>query len=174
MGKKNEKKSIALYSTLLLIVFAAYLIVQVIGPALAYEMGRFINQIPIIINLVIDTIDHSYLEELFGPFIDSIDISQASNFALQFITGATNSLTSLISIVSHSAIVLFTIPLLLVYMFKDGEKVPDFLASKTPKNYQGLMRQLCSDFHQAASAYIGGKLLVCSYVAVSSYLIFLC
>ena len=91
---------------------------------------------------------------------------------MQFITGATNSLTSLISIVSHSAIVLFTIPLLLVYMFKDGEKVPDFLANKTPKKYQGLMRQLCSDFHQAASAYIGGKLLVCSYVAVSSYLIF--
>lgn len=170
--RRTKKKSIALYATLLLIVFAAYLIIQVIGPALAYEMGRFINQIPVIINLVIDNIDHSYLEELFGPFIDSIDISQASNFALQFITGATNSLTSLISIVSHSAIVLFTIPLLLVYMFNDGEKVPDFLANKTPKKYQGLMRQLCSDFHQAASAYIGGKLLVCSYVAVSSYLIF--
>ncbi|MDB1703682.1 AI-2E family transporter, partial [Enterococcus casseliflavus] len=114
--RRTKKKSIALYATLLLIVFAAYLIIQVIGPALAYEMGRFINQIPVIINLVIDNIDHSYLEELFGPFIDSIDISQASNFALQFITGATNSLTSLISIVSHSAIVLFTIPLLLVYM----------------------------------------------------------
>lgn len=132
--RRTKKKSIALYATLLLIVFAAYLIIQVIGPALAYEMGRFINQIPVIINLVIDNIDHSYLEELFGPFIDSIDISQASNFALQFITGATNSLTSLISIVSHSAIVLFTIPLLLVYMFKDGEKVPDFLAKKTPKS----------------------------------------
>ena len=99
---------------MLLILFAAYLIIQVIGPALINEMARFINQIPYIINRIIDNIDHSSFEELFGPLLDSLDINQISNLAAQFITGATNSLTSLVAIVSHSAIVLFTIPLLLV------------------------------------------------------------
>lgn len=168
----TNNKHAALYLTLLLIVFAAYLIIQVIAPALAGEMGRFIGQVPVIINLVIDNIDHSYLRDLFEPLVESVNFTQIGNFALQFLTGATNSLTSLISIVSHSAIILFTIPLLLVYMFKDGEKVPGILVEKTPKRYRSLVLQLCDDFHQAASAYIGGKLLVCSYVAFSSYVIF--
>ncbi len=168
----TQKKQVALMLTLLLIVFAAYLIIQVIGPALAAEMGRFISQVPIIINLVIENIDHSYLQTVFDPLVESVNFSQIGNFALQFLTGATNSLTSLISIVSHSAIILFTIPLLLVYMFKDGDRLPALLSEKSPKKYRALILQLCDDFHQAASAYIGGKLLVCSYVAVSSYLVF--
>ncbi|WP_430609195.1 AI-2E family transporter [Enterococcus sp. DIV0876] len=172
INKLTNRKAVALYSTLLLIVFAAYLIIQVIAPALAAEMGRFIGQVPVIINLVIDNIDHSYMRDLFEPLVESVNFSQVGNFAMQFLTGATNSLTSLISIVSHSAIILFTIPLLLVYMFKDGEKIPGFLSEKSPQKYRSLILQLCDDFHQAASAYIGGKLLVCSYVAISSYLVF--
>lgn len=170
--KRSSNQHLALYVTLLLILFAAYLIIQVIGPALINEMARFINQIPYIINRIIDNIDHSSFEELFGPLLDSLDINQISNLAAQFITGATNSLTSLVAIVSHSAIVLFTIPLLLVYMFKDGHKVPDLLVPKAPKKFRSLILQLCQDFHQAASAYISGKLLVCLYVGVFSYLTF--
>jgi predicted PurR-regulated permease PerM len=172
LKKRSRNQHLALYVTLLLILFVAYLIVQVIGPALINEMARFINQVPFIIDRIMDNLDHSSVEELFGPLLDSLDINQISGFVVQFITGATNSLTSLVGIVSHSAIILFTIPLLLVYMFKDGHKVPGFLASKSPKKYRDLVLQLCRDFHQSASAYISGKLLVCLYVGVSSYLIF--
>jgi predicted PurR-regulated permease PerM len=170
--KRSHNQQLALYVTLLLLLFSTYLIIQVIGPALLNEMTRFVNQVPDIINRIMNNIDHTYVEELFGPLLDTVDINQISRFAVQFISGATNSLTSLVSIVSHSTIILFTIPLLLVYMFKDGHKVPELLATKTPKKYRSLVLQLCQDFHQAASAYISGKLLVCLYVGVSSYVVF--
>lgn len=154
---------------MLLILFAAYLIIQVIGPALINEMARFINQIPYIINRIIDNIDHSSFEELFGPLLDSLDINQISNLAAQFITGATNSLTSLVAIVSHSAIVLFTIPLLLVYMFKDGHKVPDLLVSKAPKKFALLFCSCVKIFikllqHILAESYLSVCMLASSAI----------
>lgn len=170
--EKTKRPSIALIATLVLIVLVCFWIIQVIGPELVYEMTRFAGQVPYLVNHVIENIDQSFLETLFGPLIDTVDFSQISNFATRLFFGATSSVTSLVSIVSHSAIVLFTIPLLLVYMFKDGHKVKGFLTNYASDKYKPLVGQLCLDFHQAASAYIGGKLLVCLYVGVSSYLIF--
>ena len=170
--KKRMNRSIAVFLTILLILFVGYLVVQIIGPALINEVARFTNQIPTIISRVTENIDHTFLEKLIHPLLDTIDLNQMSYFAGHMITGATNSVSSILSFVSHSAIIAFTIPLLLVYMFKDGDRIPRLLAVRVPKKYQRLVLQLCEDFHQSASAYIGGKLIVCCYIGVSSYLLF--
>ncbi len=169
--KKGAAINISLfYVTLLLILFAAYLIIQVIGPALINEMARFINQIPYIINRIIDNIDHSSFEELFGPLLDSLDINQISNLAAQFITGATNSLTSLVAIVSLiQRLFCSRFRCYWFYMFKDGHKVPDLLVSKAPKNFALLFCSCVKIFikllqHILAESYLSVCMLASSAI----------
>ncbi|PTO39630.1 AI-2E family transporter [Enterococcus mundtii] len=170
--KYIKSRTLAVTLMMLLILLTVYLIVQVVLPIIILEISKFIGQVPQILYVLAENLDGSLLEERLLPFIDTLELNQLTRFVLQFVSGATSSLVNVFEIVSRSAIILFTIPLLLIYMFKDGDRIPAILTRYTPKKFHQLVRDWCHDFHLAASTYISGKLLVCTYVGVGSYLVF--
>ncbi len=171
--KRTGKKRVSLYITFSLILLVCYLIVSQIVPQLITETARFVSQAPQMMRAAEDWLDHSVFEQWVAPFVKTIDTNKIVTAFVQLITGATVGLSSLVRIASKSVIVLFTIPVLVFYMFKEGHQFPLFLKRKSPERFQPLVGNLCRDFHETSAAYISGKLLVCLYVAVSSYFIFL-
>lgn len=157
---------------MLLIFFVVYLAMSQLTPQLIAQTAKFVGQIPLVLGEAVERIDHSVIEQWAGPLLEDLDINRISSTMIQLISGATSGISSLISFISKSAIFLFTVPLLVFYLFKDGHQFSKFLLSRIPVKYKALTEDFFADFHQASSAYIGGKLLVCLYVGVASYLMF--
>lgn len=172
LEKITKRKNLSIILIMCLIFLSVYIIIQVIVPIVIVEISKFIAQVPSMVNAAVHYLDGSILEDVVSPFVESLDLQQVGSVVVRVFSGATTSLTNIIYLVSHSAIVIFTVPLLLIYMFKDGDKVPEKLALITPEKYKQLVKSWCDDFHNSASTYISGKMLVCSYVGISSYFVF--
>ncbi|MCA5014173.1 MULTISPECIES: AI-2E family transporter [unclassified Enterococcus] len=168
----TKRRNLSVFLIVLLILSVVFIGIQVVMPMIITEIGKFVAQIPTIIYSISQLVESSVLEEKVTPLLESLDLNQMGRVIIQVISGARSSLSGIVEVISHSAIIIFTIPLLLVYMFKDGEKIPSKLQEITPEDYQQLVKDWCRDFHNAASTYISGKMMVCAYVGVSSYLVF--
>ncbi|MGG5342645.1 AI-2E family transporter [Enterococcus sp. AZ192] len=167
-----KRRNLSVFLILLLILTVIFFVIQVVLPIIITEISKLVAQIPTIIYSISQLVEGSVLEERVAPILETLDLNQMGRVIIQVVSGARASLSGILEVISHSAIIIFTIPLLLVYMFKDGEKIPGKLKTLVPPDYRQLVKDWCLDFHNAASTYISGKMMICAYVGVSSYLAF--
>ncbi|GGC90848.1 AI-2E family transporter [Enterococcus wangshanyuanii] len=172
LERMTKRRNLSVFLILALILSVIFIVIQVVLPMIIVEIGKFVGQIPAVVYSISELVESSVLEDKLAPMLESLDLNQLGRVIIQVISGARSSLSGIVEVISHSAIIIFTIPLLLVYMFKDGEKIPSALERFSPAPYRQLVKDWCGDFHNAASTYISGKMLVCTYVAISSSLIF--
>ncbi|MEG0627945.1 MAG: AI-2E family transporter [Enterococcus sp.] len=102
-------------------------------------------------------------------YISNFDVS-AGNLLQQFLGGLTNSLGSLIGKITTVVLLLITVPFILFYMLKDGEKlVPNIekvFPEKQRQNIKGLLKQL----NKTLSDYISGQAIECLFVGTFTIL----
>ncbi|MFD2308339.1 AI-2E family transporter [Enterococcus termitis] len=118
-------------------------------PGYAEEMNRWLKDI-------------GNLEELKGVNIQeqldkaNITITNILNFA---IVGVTSSLSKIVSMLMKFFILLFTVPFILFFMFKDGHKFLDALSHFFPNSIRSELRQTVKEMNQTLSAYISSTVL---------------
>ncbi|MGM0174259.1 AI-2E family transporter [Enterococcus sp. DIV0800] len=102
-------------------------------------------------------------------YISNFDVS-AGNLLQQFLGGLTNSLGSLIGKITTVVLLLITVPFILFYMLKDGEKlvpnVEKVFPEKQRENINGLLKQL----NKTLSDYISGQAIECLFVGTFTFL----
>lgn len=171
---KSEALGLAILS--IFIVGIIYLLFSLVIPSLVSEISSLIGYIPQVTNVLTELVENfmvsnqvtnqSILQGLYD-----FDIS-ISNVLSQLASGLTMGVTSFISVITRSAVVMFTVPVILFFLYKDGEKFPDLILKIVPKRLKAMTSEMLSAAHENASSYIGGKLIVCLYVGFASYLIF--
>lgn len=96
----------------------------------------------------------------------NITISNILNFA---IIGVTSSLSKIVSVLLQFFILLFTVPFILFFMFKDGHKFLDAVSHFFPKSIRSEMRQTVKEMNQTLSAYISSTVLDALIIGVLSF-----
>ncbi|MGG5341696.1 AI-2E family transporter [Enterococcus sp. AZ192] len=118
-------------------------------PGYAEEMNRWLTEL-------------GNLEEIKGFNIQdqldkaNITITNILNFA---IVGVTSSLSKIVGILMKFFILLFTVPFILFFMFKDGHKFLDALSHFFPASIRTELRQTVREMNQTLSAYISSTVL---------------
>lgn len=102
-------------------------------------------------------------------YISNLDVS-AGSIIQQSLTGVTNGLGSVIGKITTIVLLLVTVPFILCYMLKDGEKlVPNIerlFPEKQRENIKGLLQQL----NKTLSDYISGQAIECLFVGTFTFL----
>lgn len=102
-------------------------------------------------------------------YISNLDVS-AGSIIQQSLTGVTNGLGSVIGKITPIVLLLVTVPFILFYMLKDGEKlVPNIerlFPEKQRENIKGLLQQL----NKTLSDYISGQAIECLFVGTFTFL----
>lgn len=102
-------------------------------------------------------------------YISNLDVS-AGSIIQQSLTGVTNGLGSVIGKITTIVLLLVTVPFILFYMLKDGEKlVPNIerlFSEKQRENIKGLLQQL----NKTLSDYISGQAIECLFVGTFTFL----
>ncbi|EOL49400.1 AI-2E family transporter [Enterococcus caccae] len=97
----------------------------------------------------------------------NITISNILNFA---IVGVTNSLSKIVGLLMRFFILLFTVPFILFFMFKDGHKFLDAMSHFFPKSIRSELRQTVRELNQTLSAYISSTVLDALIIGILSFI----
>lgn len=181
LNKKIPSDTAALVILFALIGGIFYLMFSLIIPSLINEISSFLAMIPSLVDIFINWVEQQVSQTELSSveiaqdiiqYINNFDIS-ITNMLSNLASGLTVGIASMFSFFTRSTIVMFTVPIILLFLYKDGHKFPKSIVKITPKKYKNVVNELMEVSHKNAAAYIGGRILVCLYVGVTSYFVFL-
>lgn len=102
---------------------------------------------------------HSYFNKFEGSLTSMLK---------GFIVSLTSSLGSVIGTITNVTVTAVTVPFILFYMLKDGEKLVPAVQRIFPKHNQGKVASLMHDLSHTLSRYISGQMIECLFVGTFS------
>ncbi|MGD7043872.1 AI-2E family transporter [Jeotgalibacillus proteolyticus] len=154
-------------------------LVFIAGPPLSEQFNALVDNIPTIFEELTSMIVNLQQSEWFKSLQESQDISyqEIANSVADYLQGAIDSIgsnvVSLLGILTSIAVVIVTIPFVLFYMLKDGQKLPDQFLRFTPEEFRPEGRKVLEDMDDALSSYIQGQIIVSMFIGVLLYIAYL-
>ncbi|WP_034549786.1 AI-2E family transporter [Carnobacterium funditum] len=145
-----------------------------IVPILLEQLSELIINIPnIIANIEIQADDIKRI-----PGLEQVDFEEVLtrlNLSLDTISNTvlssiTTSISSIISTITGLAVVLITVPIILFYLFHDGQKFTPAVAGLFPTKYKKHVIELLSQMNVVVSGYVSGKGLASIIVGILVYI----
>ncbi|MEC0124846.1 AI-2E family transporter [Paenibacillus pabuli] len=175
MEKKKLNRTLSIL--LIYLVFGVLFALFIIGlwPSLREQVINLVDNAPNLINSL--SVQLKELEQngaITALFPEgSTPFSQITDYINKGFTFVTNYVSGFFSIISSFAIVLFTFPIILFYMLKQGEKFGRKLVHIAPKRFQKDSREVVLEMDQALSGFIVGRVLVNLALGLLMYIGFL-
>lgn len=101
--------------------------------------------------------------------IDRLDISYGS-LIQKFLSGLSSSLGSIVGGVATTAMTVITVPFVLFYMLKDGQRLVPNIQRFFPEKRREQIVELLGDMNHTLSSYISGQAIECVFVATFTFI----
>lgn len=176
--KMGVKRLFAILLIFVLLIGIIVLIFMSVIPNLVEQLVSLAKNIPGFISNMQDWLqqaaDNATRFPLFkeldvDKYINNLDVS-AGSILQKSLAGVTNGLGSVIGKITTVVLLLITVPFILFYMLKDGDKlVPNverLFPEKQRNNIKGLLKQL----NKTLSDYISGQAIECLFVGTFTFL----
>ncbi|GAA3010788.1 AI-2E family transporter [Tetragenococcus solitarius] len=171
-----ERKGIKrYYSIVALFIIVASLIawgVVVIVPEIREQTATFIDRLPGYINTVQAALANFFSDPIFDKVQDQIAISgerimSSITDVVQNISKTTvQSIGNFFGAVASIFIAIVTMPVILFYLLKDGEKIAPYFVQFLPTKMRQPTLRVLKEMNQQVSSYIRGQLAVAFAVAI--------
>ncbi|MGY5340051.1 AI-2E family transporter [Levilactobacillus spicheri] len=150
-------------------------LIAVIGYGAAWVVPRLVNQVTNLIGNIPDFAKSSEAvlqQAAHHPWLQQIDFSKYltqlqqafGKYAESFVTGLTTGIGSIIGTATSVVVTAITVPVMLFYMLKDGEKLMPALRKWIPAKHTDQTMELLSRMNGTIARYIGGQILECLFV----------
>ncbi len=93
-----------------------------------------------------------------------------NNLIQMGIVSITSSLSLIVSFAMKFFVLLFTVPFILIFMFKDGHKFLDAVSQFFPLTIRKELRQTVREFDETLSAYISSTVLDAFIIGILSFI----
>jgi predicted PurR-regulated permease PerM len=144
------------------------LLVYLVGPTLQKQMKSLVDHIPAVIN---------FLQEHIQDFMHNQWLNHYKEGTNTIAKGITSNLSVIgtklvdfIGMIAGFVTVILTVPFILYYMLKEGEKAPKQLLRLLPPGQRENGHKILVDLDDALSSYIHGQILVNSCLGMMLFL----
>ncbi|MFS1248872.1 AI-2E family transporter [Enterococcus lactis] len=160
--------------TFLVVIILVVLTVMNVGPQLVEQTIQLTQSLPIYADETSKWLNELAQREEFKNFnleeqLASANLSLSNLFNI-ILVSLSASVTKIISFMMQFFILLFTVPFILLFMFKDGHKFIDALSHFFPKAIRKELRQTVKELNETLSAYISSTILDALIIGVMSFL----
>lgn len=175
LEKYKLNRSLAIIIVYVVIFFLLFGFSIGVWPSLRTQLINFVDNVPTLIaslnQQLLKLEDNGFLASLIPENVNPI--SQLTEYLNKGFNLLANYVTGLFSFVSNFAIILFTFPIMLFYMLKEGGKFGRKIVSFLPKKYREEGTTMMSEIDSALSGFIVGRVLVNLALGVLMYIGFL-
>jgi predicted PurR-regulated permease PerM len=169
-------RTVAILVIYLIIIGLLVLVIGNLVPMLSKQITSFVNDVPKYAQQTMIFIDRLSENEQFKWVmtqeyfsIQNIE-NKLNDFAATLPQQITNSLSSIVSVVTNITVTIVTVPFLLFYMFKDGDKFPIAISKFIPTSYRNEGLKTMKETGETLAAYIQGQVTVALFVGTLSYI----
>ncbi|AXI01288.1 AI-2E family transporter [Sporosarcina sp. PTS2304] len=152
------------------------LLVFLVLPFLREQSINLFDEFPSYFKQLILDMDHFFRNSIFAPiyegfnfnvntFLDS-GFESIGKFFTETLGGIASGVTSFVSALTGIILSLFTVPLILFYLLKDGEKLPQMILRILPPRLRDDAAIIFHDADKQISAYIQGQILVAIAIGI--------
>lgn len=154
------------------------LLVFLIFPFLKVQTMNLIEEFPTYFKQFIYNIDHYFqTSAIFSSYYNNLDVNIAQFFegdtlkSLGQVTGnalgsIATGVTSLIGTLTGIILSIATVPFILFYLLKDGEKLPRHIVQLLPPRMRDDAEKMLRDSDRQLSAYIQGQIIVAICIGI--------
>lgn len=174
LEKRKVPRLVGFILSFLVLIILIALVVMNVVPQLVNQSVQLSQSIPVYADkLNTWLLDLSRMDELKGINLQeqfdkaNITISNILNIA---IVGVTSSLSKILSVLMQFFVLLFTVPFILLFMFKDGHKFLDSMSNFFPKSIRSELRQTVREMNETLSAYISSTILDALIIGILSFI----
>lgn len=170
---KKVPKGIAILGVMLGIVFLFVMVVTSLVPIIQKQLLDLVSQLPYYYQIISNQVERfmqsswfTALQEQFNTI--NMDFIQSITERLNGILNLTFSgIGSVVGIVGDTIITLMTMPVILYYLLKDGNKVIPSITRLFPTRSRNKISVMLNEMNQQVSSYIRGQILVAICVGVT-------
>jgi predicted PurR-regulated permease PerM len=150
------------------------LLVVIVGPPLTDQVKSLFGQIPDYITSLGQSIEKLADSQGFKWLIHqdyySIDKIQNSleKMLKAFTDNAGSGLSTFFNVLVNVTLTVVTVPFILFYMLKDGNRLPMAVSRFFPQKYHDEVSHILGDLNDTLSSYIHGLIIVASFVGITS------
>ncbi|WP_283679131.1 AI-2E family transporter [Lentilactobacillus sp. Marseille-Q4993] len=172
LGKYRISRGWGVAIVFVLLIAVIVLVLTVFVPQLTSQLVTLGNKLPSVMNDARDLFDKVFQDASSQKLLSKIDFSQlvdkvsknVNQYVSSIVSGITSGLGSIISAAANIVIVAITVPVVLFYMLKDGEKLAPSIEKMLPEKHRGQIMDLLSEMSHTISKYIGGQMIECLFV----------
>lgn len=150
-----------LFSILVLIIVGG---MNFIVPVIRSQLETLVESWPAYWNTLMQQLDSLLNTGAFTDFMDQLGettiLETLTNQTTQVVNLTMGGLGSLIGTVTQIFITLFTVPFVLYYLLRDGEKIPPFITKYVPIKARPKVSELFTAINRQVSFYVRGQLIV--------------
>ncbi|MCP3031806.1 AI-2E family transporter [Halobacillus sp. A1] len=165
--------------TLALVAGVITLIVFLIIPFLEKQFMSLAQELPQYLMELADSIHNWMKNSIFAGYYNDLfrdlegTLGQVSENFSTYAGNTVEGLTTFISTVTNVIIALVTLPFILFYLLKDGEKFPNMILKVFPPKVRPELSSVFKGIDHQLSAYIQGQIIVSFCIGVMMYIGFL-
>lgn len=144
---------------------------MVIWPILLHQVQTLTDNVPSLIEgfrSQVEQLQHNRFLSMFAS--DKSDWStRLSGYLDNSVQAITDYTSQSLVMLSNFFLVAATVPIIVYYLLKEGERLPGILLHFVPRAYRKEGRNMLSDMDAALSGYIVGRIIVTSILSVMLY-----
>jgi len=152
------------------------LLVFMVFPFLKIQFNNLIEEFPTYFSQMVLKIDEFLRTSIFASYYEGLDINvknilesgqgDIGKYFTDAVGGIASGLSSFISALTGFVLAIITVPFILFYLLKDGEKLPRFFVKMLPPHMRNDAKNILRDADHQISSYIQGQILVAICIGV--------
>ncbi|WP_210470422.1 AI-2E family transporter [Sporosarcina sp. 6E9] len=152
------------------------LLVFLVLPFLKSQVNNLVDEFPTYFKKLTLDIDTFLSTSIFSSFYEKLDINVMSivesapdnvgKFLTETVGGIAVGLTSFVSALTGFVLAIVTVPFILFYLLKDGEKLPKVFINMLPPSMRDDAEEIVKDADHQISSYIQGQILVAICIGI--------
>ncbi|EOS7753426.1 AI-2E family transporter [Enterococcus hirae] len=160
--------------TLVVLVVLAVLAIMNVIPQLAEQTIQLTKSLPMYAEETSKWLNELAQREEIKNFnieeqLASANLSLSNLFNIVLVS-LSSSVSKVFSFMMQFFVLLFTVPFILLFMFKDGHKFIDALAKFFPQGIRGEVRQTVKELNETLSAYISSTIVDAVIIGIMSFI----
>lgn len=176
LEKKKVKRIYSIFGLYLIIIGILTILISSVFPFLRDQITSFITSLPPFISdiekMVNDFIGGNFINQF--QLVEYIDLqgfaTQLSDRSLDIVNSAFSNIGNVIGAVTEVVLAIITLPFILFYLLKDGDKLPGYILNFLPVSMRKPTFVILKEMNHQISSFIRGQIIVSFCIGVLMYI----
>ncbi|SFQ04922.1 Predicted PurR-regulated permease PerM [Psychrobacillus psychrotolerans] len=164
----------------LVLVGLITLLVFLVFPFLKGQIFKLVEELPTYFIQLFNDLDAFLRTSIFKDYYLQIENDVASvlnglpdeigEFVQNTVTGIATGISSIVGVLTSFVLAIVTVPFIVFYLLKDGEKLPNFVMKLFPPRMRDDLQEVFTGIDRQISSYIQGQILVSMCIGFMIYI----